>query len=176
MATPLDTSGGLFQTFTPVLVWLLVFGFTYAFLQKVKLFGDDMRFSGLGAFVVATLFIATPGIAEVVSIATPWFMLFIIAIILMTMIFLFVGVDSKNIVKNVFEESTYIWLIIIICIGIFGFAMTQVYGDSIKSITDPGAEGGNVATDVAQILFTPKLLGFFLILAIASQAIRLIVK
>lgn len=179
MATPLDAGAGLLAAFKPVFVWLLVFTMMYALLSKINFFGakndHNPTFHLLIAFVIATLFVMTPGLTQVVGTAAPWVMVLILVIIFIMFIFMFAGVSEKNITENIFMDSTYIWIVVLLVLGIFGFALSQVYGEAVQSVTDSQGDKG-VLFDVAQIIFSPKLLGMLLIMVIASQTIRLVVK
>ncbi len=174
MATPFDVS--VLNIFKPAFVWLFVFAITFALLKSTKLLKEDSwQLSGLVAFVMATLFIMTTGLTETISLALPWFTLMIIVILFVTFIFLFSGVQP-DFIAGVFKQSGYAWFFIIIAVLIFGAALTQVYGPVVQDITSEEASQQGITYDIAKILFTPKILGIFLILAIASQTIRLIVK
>ena len=174
MATPLDV--GVLSALKPAFVWLFVFAITYALLKSTKLLKDGSNsLSGLVAFVMATLFIMTTGLTETISLALPWFTLLVIVILFVTFIFMFAGVEDKFI-AGVFKESGYAWFFIIIAVLIFGAALTQVYGPVVQGITSGEASQQGITYDVAKIAFNPKVLGIFLILVIASQTIRLVVK
>ena len=178
MATPLDAGVGILAAFRPVFVWLLIVAMMYALLSKINFFGKGDNILWLHlliAFVIATLFVMTPGLTQVISTATPWIMVLVLVIVFIMFIFMFAGVKESAITENVFMDSTYIWIIVIVALGIFGFALSQVYGEAVQSITTDGGDRG-VLFDIAEIVFSPKLLGVLLILVIASQTIRLVVK
>ena len=73
------------------------------------------------------------------------------------LIFLFMGVKGDT-VAGVFGQNQFvIWIVILVASGIFGFAMMQVYGDSIQNITNPDDDTG-LNGQIGQILFHPKSL------------------
>ncbi|MBI2663105.1 hypothetical protein HYX15_01080 [Candidatus Woesearchaeota archaeon] len=173
MATVLDTS--LVVYFKPIFTFLFVFGVLYAILARVPLFGKSSNINTVVAFSMAMLFMLTPGVKDVLNVATPWFVFMFIFIIMLVLVFMMVGVDEKLVV-SVFSENWVVWTIAIIAIvGIFGFAMSQVYGPVIQGLygSEETAREG-ITFDIGRILFHPRMLGTLFILVIASQAVRLI--
>ncbi len=173
MATILDTSLLLF--FRPVFTFLFVFGILYAILSRVPLFGKNSNINIVVALSMAMLFMLTPGVKDVLNIATPWFIFLFIFLILLVLVFMMIGIEEKSVIE-VFSQSWVIWTIgIITIIGIFGYAMSQVYGPSVQGLygTEETAREG-VTYDIGRILFHPRMLGVIFILAVAAQAVRLI--
>ncbi|MBI2667296.1 hypothetical protein HYX17_00835 [Candidatus Woesearchaeota archaeon] len=173
MATVLDTSLVLY--FKPVFTFLFVFGVLYAILSRVPLFGKSSNINIVVAFSMSMLFMLTPGVRDVLNVATPWFIFMFIFLIMLVLVFMMVGVEEKSIV-GVFSENWVVWTIgIIALIGIFGFAMSQVYGPVIQGLygTEQTAQEG-VTYDIGRIIFHPRMLATIFILVVASQAVRLI--
>lgn len=175
MATVLDL--GLLQYFTPVFVFFFVFVILWALLEKTRFFGEN-KFANLAiAMCLSFLFIFIPELTTFVSILTPWFIVLMIFLIFLVLIFLFMGVDPTKVANLFGSNETVIWTILILSIMIFGYAMTQVYGEQIRGIT-VGSEAtddqGSLAQSVGSILFTPKVLGMLLLLVIAAFAVRFI--
>ena len=173
MATILDI--GILEYFTPIFVFLFIFAVLYAILDKTGLLGENKGLKSLVAFVLAMMFILTQNLMRLVTIMTPWFIILIVAAMFIIMFFLFVGAKPEQ-VAGVFTEKVTVWVLLIVILIIFGYAITQVYGSGIHDIY-----GGGNATDysglnesIGKILFHPKMLGVLLILVIAAQAIRLI--
>ena len=84
---------------------------------------------------------------------------------------------NPDVVSGVFGSNIVVfWAILIISLGIFGFAFTQVYGEQIHDITstDTTTEDGDLVQNIGQILFTPKILGFLLLIVIAGFGVRFI--
>ncbi|MFH1065839.1 MAG: hypothetical protein V1734_05025, partial [Nanoarchaeota archaeon] len=85
-----------------------------------------------------------------------------------------VGVKEESI-TNVFTDKGNVWIIVVVCLVILIYALTQVYGSQIQTIY-----GGTNTTDdsvtgqVGKIVFHPRILGMFLLLVIAAQALRTI--
>ena len=175
MATLLDV--GLLEAFRPVFTFLFVLFIMYAILEKSKIFGDNIGTNFIVSLVVSFLFILTPGASELINLATPWFFVLFFLIIFVVLTFMMVGVKEESIVKA-FQDNLVIWVILIIAIvGVFGFAVSQVFGPTVQGIygnstsTDDGFEG-----QLGKILFHPRVLGMFFLLTIASFAVRLISK
>lgn len=176
MATPaLDIS--VLSFFRPIFVFLFVFAVLYAILEKTKIFGATKGINSLIAFVLALLFIISGELVEVVNIATPWFTILFIAILMMVLIFMFVGVKPE-IIAATFQQTWFVWILVLVMFAIFGYALSQVFGSQIQSIYggDSTTAGKSVGFDVGRIIFHPKILGVILIIVIAAQAVRLISK
>jgi len=182
MATFLDL--GLLEYFSPIFVFLLVFSILWALLEKTSFFTEDNKaVNALIAFSLSVLFILVPEVREIISLSIPWFIIFIIFLLMLIMIFIFVGV-KKDIISDIFGGSapgpmtnmTVIWLVIFVCLAIFGYAFTQVYGDEIHNITADvdSTEEGDLFTNIGQIIFTPKILGLILLIGLAGASVRFI--
>lgn len=173
MATPVDI--GLLSKFAPVFVFLFVFFILYAILTKTKILGGAKEVNLVVSFVLAILFMLTPGVGQVVISVTPWiFILFFLIIVIVTL-FLFVGVKDSSI-ANVFQESSIVWFLVIVILLIFGFVLSQVYGPFVQGLSGQDVSKQGITYDIARILFSSRLLTTALILVIAAQAVRLIAK
>jgi hypothetical protein len=171
MASIMDI--GLLEYFTPVFVFALVWIITLAILEKTKLFGDNQAIHWVISFCMAVLVVVIPGLTDVIKIMTPWFIVLFIFIILLVLIFLFMGVKGDT-VAGVFGQNQFvIWVVILVALGIFGFAMMQVYGDAVQNITNPDDES-NLNSQIGQILFHPKIMAMVLILVIAGLIVRFV--
>lgn len=173
MASFLDI--GILDYFTPVFVWLLVFGVLFAILEKTKIFGEKSGINSLVAFAISLLFLLTPDLVSIVKVITPWFTILFIFVLMIVLLFLFVGVKEEA-VAGAFSERGMVWIILLIAFVIFGYALTQVYGAQIQTIYG-GAEAGedaNISQQVGKILFHPRILGMIILLIIAAQAVRFI--
>lgn len=173
MASILDI--GILDYFVPVFVFLFVFAILFALLEKFAFFGKNRGLNALIAFAIGFLFILTPDLFGIIKIITPWFTVLFVFLILVMLLFMFAGVKESTIGEAISEKGV-VWIIIVICIIILVYALTQVYGEQIQTIY-----GGTNATDdasvtgqVGKIVFHPRILGMFLLLVIAAQAIRFI--
>lgn len=173
MASFLDM--GILDYFAPAFVWLLVFGILFAILEKTKVFGEKSGINSLVAFSISILFLLTPDLVSIVKVITPWFTILFIFILMIVLLFLFVGVKETEI-AGAFSERGMVWIILLIAFVIFFYALTQVYGAQIQTIYG-GADAGpdaNISQQVGKILFHPRILGMVILLVIASQAVRFI--
>lgn len=173
MASILDI--GLLDYFVPVFIFLFIFGILFALLEKVKIFGENKGLNALISFAIAFLFVLTPDLPGVVKIITPWFTIMFVFVIMIVLLFMFVGV-KEGAVAEAFSERSMVWIVVIICLIILVYALTQVYGARIQSINVEGnatVEGApSMTSQVGKIIFHPRVLGMLIMLLIAAQAIR----
>lgn len=173
MASILDI--GLLDYFVPVFIFLFIFGILFALLEKVKIFGENKGLNALISFAIAFLFVLTPDLLGVVKIMTPWFTIMFVFVIMIVLLFMFVGVKEGAIAET-FSERSMVWIVVIISLIILVYALTQVYGAQIQNINVEGnatADGSpSMTSQVGKILFHPRVLGMLLLLLIAAQAIR----
>ncbi|HII14969.1 MAG TPA: hypothetical protein HA362_01540 [Nanoarchaeota archaeon] len=173
MASIMDI--GILDYFVPVFVFLLIFGIIFALLEKVSIFGKNKGLNALIAFAIAFLFILTPDLLGIVKIMTPWFTILFVFVIMIVLLFMFVGVKESVITEAITDKGA--WIIIVICVIILIYAMTQVYGSQIQNINTDGnltESGTSVTSQIGKVIFHPRVLGMFLLLLIAAQAIRTI--
>jgi len=190
MATMLDV--GLLGYFLPIFVFFLVTIILWALLEKIGFFGN--KFANLFiAVILGILFVLVPELTQVISLSTPWFVMLMIFLIFIVLVFMFMGVKADAIASlfgggSGAGNQVLIWAIIILSLGIFGYAFTQVYGEQIHAITAGGSgettEGttiedgtttsGDLMTNVGQIIFTPKIMGMFFLLLMATFVVRFI--
>lgn len=173
MATVLDI--GILQAIKPIFTFLFVWFIMFAVLEKTKFFGDRVGTNGVISIIVAFLFILTPGVGELINIATPWFFILIFLILFIVILFMMVGVQEEKIALA-FQDNWVIWIILIIAIvGVFGFAASKVFGPSIQGIYgNETTRDEGFQSELGRVIFHPRVLGMFLLLAIASIAVRLI--
>jgi hypothetical protein len=176
MASILDV--GILNYFVPAFVFLLIYGILLAILEKTDIFGDNKAVNQIVAISIAVLFVLTPNLVGLIKVITPMFTIMFIFIILLILIFLFVGVSQGD-VASAFQDKGAIYIIIVLCVGIFIYGLTQVYGAQISTIY-AGTSGVNSTTEgglnqvIGQIIFHPRILGMLFLLVVAAQAIRMI--
>ena len=190
MATVLDIN--ILSYFIPVFIFLFVFTIFFAILQKTKLLGSNAGVDALIAFSVAMLFMFVSDARQLITVITPWLVIMLVIIMSLMMIFMFLGVKAETI-SDAMSESGTVWTVLIILIIGLIIAFTQVFGSKIASITQgsfPATSSEEVTgttgttttaggsqhflVTVGSIVFSPKILGMFLLLIIASQSVRLI--
>jgi hypothetical protein len=192
MATVLDIN--ILRYFIPVFIFLFVFTIFFAILQKTKILGQNSGIDALVSFSVAMLFMFVSDARQLITVITPWLVVLLVIIMALMLVFMFLGVKAETISEAMSESGTVWTILIILVIGLI-IAFTQVFGSQIASITQgpyptaTGAEqvqtgttgtttapagGQHFLVTVGSIVFSAKILGMFLLLIIASQAIRLI--
>lgn len=176
MATFLDV--GLIEYFLPFFVFIFVTVIMWALLEKVQFFSKGNPANLIISFTLGVLFILVPELTEVISLATPWFVVFVIFLVLLILIFLFMGVKA-DFIATVFggdkPNLVVVWSIIVVCFLIFGYAFTQVYGEQIHDLTAGSTtEDGELIQNIGQIIFTPKVLGMFFLLGMTALIIRFV--
>jgi len=172
MATVLDI--GYLRYFMPIFSFLFIFILTYAILARINLFKGKWVNLTI-SFTISVLFLFTPDAMKVIEVVTPSFILFLFLVFLILLVFFFIGIKETHVVDFLLKNPTMTWIIGIIVFLIFAGALTNVYGGVIQAVYGgAGAEKG-VLYDVGRVIFNPKVLGVFLLLLIASQAVRLIV-
>ncbi|MFH1972829.1 MAG: hypothetical protein ABIJ18_05110 [archaeon] len=169
MASVLDL--GILSYFAPIFIFFLILVVVWAILEKTELFGKKSMIHWVIALCTATLVMIFPGASDVVQIITPWFAVLFIFLSLLIMIFLFMGVKGGTIADAFGKNNFIIWVVVLVCFGIFGYAMMQVYGDAVHNITSP-EDGDNLNNQIGQILFNPKIMGVILVLAISGMIVR----
>jgi hypothetical protein len=151
----------------------------WALLEKVQFFPKNPFANALIAFVLGVLFIIIPELTTVISLVTPWFVILFIFLLFTILTFIFMGVKADYI-GTVFggdkPNLVVVWTILVLCILIFGYAFTQVYGEQIHDITagESSDESGDLVQSVGEILFTPKVLGMFFLLVVAALVTRFV--
>lgn len=165
---------GLIQYFAPAFTFFLILIITWAILEKTSLLGDNKAVNWIIALCMAVLAMLVPGLSDVIQIMTPWFIVLFIFMILLVVIFLFMGVKGDTL-AGVFGKNTFvIWVVVIVSLAIVGYSFMQVYGESIQSLTNPEDAEGDLNATIGQILFHPKIMGMVLILVIAGLIVRFV--
>lgn len=188
MATILDI--GILNYFIPVFIFLFVFTLFFAILQKTKLLGANAGIDALVSFSIAMLFMFVSEARQMITVIAPWLVILLVILMSLLLVFMFLGVKAETI-SDAMSESGTVWTILIILVIGLIIAFTQVFGQKIASITQgpyvptspeevtgtttqPAGGQQHFLVTVGSIVFSPKILGMFLLLIIASQAIRLI--
>jgi hypothetical protein len=163
-------SANLFQFVMPIFIFLFIFVIFYALLSKIKLFGENPSLNSLIAFSLAVLFVVIPEARKFIELATPWFIVLIVAGLFFVMIFMILGVDSKFIEEVAKENALVLGIIVGLSILIILFAMSQVFGPGLLDAS--AAEQTGAFASVRKMLFSPKILGFLILLIIAAEVVR----
>ena len=168
MATILSTN--LLNFFMPIVIFIFIFSIFFALLSKIRIFSDNKPLNSLIAFAMAILFIVVPEARQIIEIATPWFIVFIVAGLLLVMCFMILGVEP-SFIKSVAEENAVVLGVIIGGVVIvFLVSVTQVFGPSI--VQYPGAGDTGLAAIVKRTVLHPKILGLVIMLIIVGEVVR----
>lgn len=172
MATPIDTV--VIGHILPVITFLLVFTIAYALFSRADML-KDRNLDLLAAFTISILFLFTPNALTIIEIATPWFMLFVVFLVLIFTTFLFLGYKQEGL-HDLIRTPTVYYPILIVMIGIFLFALSQVFGEQVQAIFGEGgpSEEDALLTQIVGVVLHPRLLSAVFILLVAALAIRLI--
>lgn len=202
MATLLEV--GLFQHFSVLFIFLLVFLVSYAFLQVSGLFKKADGHKGIYALIslaVAFIFVISKDAISVVSVMTPWFTVVIIFMFLIFFIVRMFSGEDDELFKKLIKNNSVYWVLIVIFVIIFLVSLSSVFGqrlleegqgtnESENFITDgasyenqdyqPGDAGSTASSDYGNnFLLTivhPKVLGMLLLVLIGFFAILLLAR
>ena len=174
MATVLDI--GILEYFAPMFVFFFVLVVVWALLEKTGFFGDNKMVNWAIALCVALLFVVVPELSEILSTITPFFVIMFIFLILVILVFLFMGYKGDFILDIITKNQIIAWTIILVSLGILGYAVSMVYGDQIHDLTSGETDGDdeNLGNVVGGIIFHPKVLGVGIILLMAALIVRFV--
>ncbi len=198
MATFLDLS--FFQGLTPIFVFFLIFGIVYALLQGLKVLGSNKAIHAIIAIVIGILLAINIKSTQVIAGVIPWFTIVIIFFILAAIAGAAFGMNPESIVETI-GGSTLRWTVIILAAIIVISVLGSVYGQSNLAVTGSGpsnvtaangasgavnatsAANGNLNTDtgnfnenLAATFFHPRVLGFILVILIATMTVVVLAK
>ncbi len=133
MATFMDVS--LFQQFSGIFIFLLVFVVVYGFLSMMDMFKKNPGSKGLYAIIslaVAFLVITSESVFNVITTMIPWFTVLIIFIFLIFFVLkMWVGDDGDDLFMNLIKEPTLYWILIIIFVLIFIVSLSSTFGQHL---------------------------------------------
>ena len=168
MATIL--SANLLQFIMPAILFIFIFVIFFSILNKIKIFSENKPVNSLVAFCITILFLVIPEARQIIEVATPWFVVFVVAGLLLIMSFMILGVEPAFI-KGVAEDNAVVLGVIIGGIAfILLVSITQVFGPGVlqpASATDTSLFGL-----VKRTVLNPKILGFLVLTIIAGEVVR----
>ncbi|MBS3159820.1 hypothetical protein J4436_03450 [Candidatus Woesearchaeota archaeon] len=175
MASIMDTSALAY--FLPVVVFLFIFVAAYAFLQKSKIFGENVtKLNLVAAFCIGLLSIFIGNLSKVIAASIPWLFFVVIVLIMVFGTFIFFGYGEKpetayrEIWEMVGSSPVYIIMLVIVFI-----AITQVF-DATLSPYSTGEDGETTPTsETVKTLTHPRMLSALFLLIIASVVVRFLV-
>jgi len=180
MATLVDVIGlfkaiGLYETVFP---GILIFALVYGLLSKFKPFGESKGVNGIIALIVALIFISFTKAVAFMSYFIPLLTGLFVVLLLVLLIFMFMGVPGETITEAMSEPAAY--GLIIVLIVIFAFvAIASAFPELAAqegAPPTPGAPGADVWAKYTAVLFHPVLLGLIVLLAVFAVATYFITR
>ncbi len=185
MTTLLESFGFFSDVFEFFIPFLLVFAVVFGILLKSKFLSDDSNVNAAIAFAVAII-VALGGGGEFLVGLTPFFAVFFVIIFFILMIFMFFGLDPKDIMQS----KAIIFLVVAICAIFVFFVMGEMFGDQLAVVSVEDSVGNNITNGapvdyrdetigsqaVARILSHPKVLGMIVLLGLLAIATYFIVN
>jgi hypothetical protein len=194
------TFGGveLLSNFQAVFTFLFMFAVSYGVLSSISIFGDKSKtVNPVIAFTLAILSTFAPFMVNLISMMSPMFIIFMFAIFFIMVLLKFLGVDDSMITSFFNGSERYqtkqkrmlvYWVIIIVLILVVLIPVSIQFGDEVgpyvgggnsSEVSSGTTSSGNpdTATDsfsanLGATLFHPKVVGAFLIILLASLAVR----
>lgn len=170
MATPLDF--GLLKQFEMIFPFIFVTVILFAIFSKwFPLTKDNKTMAGILAFAFGVLTMFSPIAVRALSLAAPWFVLFLIFLTLLILGVLVVGVKYDTVVGVVSTERySFISILIVIVIAVIAVGAVS------KAISEQGGFGPGEETgqegEFYRTIFNPNVLGLVFILLIAFFTIQ----
>lgn len=188
---PLSLDLGLLEYFSIIFPAILIWVVVYMILEKTKLLGESRSLHAIIALVMAFLVIVSKNVAGIINFISPWFVLLFIFVLLLLMVYRFMGVSEQEITKFVSTDAPVIWLVFAIGIVIIIAGISHIYGQGL--LTGTGAEGtvtetiigeGEVggtgtqsfARNISNTFFHPKIVGLIFVMLVAVFTIALLTR
>src|SRR3989344_3120944 len=168
MASILSTN--LIQFILPVFIFIFIFTIFFALLNKIKMFGDNKPLNSLIAFVISILFVLIPEARQIIEIATPWFVIFVVMGLLLIMCFMILGIKPEFIEEVAKENSVVLSVVVAAVVIIFLFSFTKIFGPGIIQYPDQQATG--LISIIKRTILNPKIFGLVIVLIIAGEVVR----
>ena len=172
MATLLD-SIALFENFSIIFVWLLVFTMIYAILSWKKPLGENNSVNTLLSLAISSVFLFSQDAAKVVQTALPWFVIMVFVFVFMT-----IGKEAFGAKWTTgLPQNIGVWIIILSIIIVI-WSISSVFGQraleqttnttEVAAATRSGSvASGNFSDNFSNTFYHPKVLGMLLILFIS---------
>ena len=163
MATVFDIT--LLKEFSTIFAWLLMFSVSFGLLQVVDIF----KSRGINALIAVSMTILlgiTSNVSEVIAGMAPWFVITGFFVVFLLVLVKFVGVDINQTMLG--GNSGLWWLFVPLIIGL----VISLVAGGVLQRPGPGDEV-TPGKALIVILTNPKVLGVFLILAMAAITVTL---
>src|SRR3990172_9828837 len=122
MATLLDAVGTLqsFGVYSTILPFLLITAVVYAVLLKYKTLGENKTVNAIIAIVIGLVFISVARAVNFINIILPFVTIFLVMLVLVMLIFTFMGVKGETISDAITKYPAIIFIFILIFVVIGG--------------------------------------------------------
>ena len=178
MASMLDL--GLFESFSAIFPFILVFAIVYSLLQKYQVISDNHSINAIIGFIAGFLVMLSQKVLMVIQFVTPWFVLLFFFGIMMLITLKLFGTTDEDIRKAMLggatgtDKSIPYWIIflssLILVVGI-----AAVYGESLLPLA--GATGSSdveFQKNAWSAFFHPKVVGLIFVSLIGAMTIKLL--
>ncbi len=164
-----------FVYFSPVLVFLAVFGIMFALLQKTKLISGSNPMNIFISFVIATIFITASSATQFLINVVPWFAVLLISLFLIMVLVSNVKGGDSMIGKG------FGWVFVVLLIIIFLVSGVKIFSNSLapylpSATYEDVSHGDPSLVSFFSWLYSPRVKGFFLIIAVAALVTWLLVR
>jgi len=169
---------GVFAQFNSIFIFLFILVVGYALLSKTKFLGDHKGINFFISLVLGVLFVTSGVVGQIFELATPWLVLFGIILLFMTITFMFMGGEAKDIPIGPTNKAMNIVVILVVLII---FALSA--GEVLQSERAAAIEAGEIDEDagvqsfpgkVAETIRHPAVLGIIITLLIATFAVMML--
>jgi membrane-associated HD superfamily phosphohydrolase len=179
MATPLDITA--LKQFSGVFPFLLTVVLMYAILSMTAWFKEKKTWAAMIAIITGFMTLLSPIAIKSINLMAPWFVLFVIFLILFVLAFMLFGFEQKAItdfiVSGEYGIGTWVMAIMLI-IGIGSVVFVVNEEKSFGELTAGNQTGVKESDEFGfwQTLFHPKVLGMALILLLSFFTIKYMTK
>lgn len=177
---------GLFDHFSVIFPFLLVWVITFVLLSSSKKFGENKNLNAIIGLAMAFIFVLSKDAVAVLNFASPWFVIFFIFLMFIILAFKVLGTSDEKIagMTSTKEGKQVITWLIIISLFIILIAFSNVIGqrllneqldssgNPVNSSDESGVASSNHEESVVQTLFHPKVLAMVIMLIIAAFTIK----
>src|SRR5574342_1248800 len=175
MATPLDITA--LKQFSGVFPFLLTVVLVYAILSMTAWFKEKKTWAAMIAIILGFMTLLSPIAIKSINLMAPWFVLFVIFLILFVLAFMLFGFEQKAITEFIVggEYGVGTWvmaIMLIIGIGSVVFVVNEEKGFGELTAGNETAAKHSDEFGFWQTLFHPKVLGMALILLVSFFTIR----
>jgi len=174
MATPLDF--GLFKQFEIIFPFIFIVTILFVVFSKwTPLLKESKTLAGVCAFSVAVMTMFSPIAVRSISLAAPWFVLFVLFSTFVLIGFYSLGIKESSVV-GVIASDRYSYIVILI-VTLF---LIIAIGSVSKAVSEQGGigpeAGSTQESEFYRTIFHPQILGVIFIMLVAFFTIMVVAK